>query len=293
MKNLSILLVLTIAVVMGSSCTTPVPKANLQNEVDSLSYAIGRAQAQDLKQVLIMRMGVDSASMNEFVKGFMEGANVDKNNKEQSAYLMGLQIGQQIGTNMLEGVNREFMNYYDNDSTKLANKQNLIAGFLADINPKDSKMSIEEAQMYFQTTSDNIKNAKMERDYAGNREAGIQFLEENKTKAGVITLPSGLQYKIIKVGKGAIPTATDRVKVNYRGTLIDGTEFESSRKEPSEFGVTQVIRGWTEALQLMPVGSKWELYVPQEIAYGSADRGKIKPFSTLIFEIELLEIVKK
>ena len=295
MKKLSILFVLTIAIVMGSSCTTPVPKAILQNEVDSLSYAIGRSQTQDLKQALIMQMGVDSAYMNEFVKGFVEGANADKNNKKQTAYLAGVQIGQQIGTRMFESVSREFMSLYDNDSTKKANKDNLVAGFLAGIDEKASKMSIEDAQAYVQTTMDNIRNAKTEKDYIGNREAGIKFLEENKAKAGVITLTSGLQYKILKAGKGAIPTDTDRVKVHYKGTLIDGTEFDSSyaRNAPSEFGVTQVIKGWTEALEMMPVGSKWELYVPQELAYGNADRGAIKPFSTLIFEIELIEILTK
>ena len=295
MKKFSILLALIIAIVMGSSCSTPAPKANLKNEVDSLSYAIGRSQTQDLKQILVMQMGVDSAYINEFVKGFIEGANADKNNKKQTAYLTGVQVGQQIGTRMFEGVSREFMMLYDNDSTKQASKDNLVAGFLAGLNDKDSKMTVEEAQQYAQTTMDNIKNVKIEKEFGGNKDAGIAFLEENKAKAGVVTLPSGLQYKIIKAGKGAIPAATDKVKVHYRGSFIDGTEFETSytRKDPAEFGVTQVIKGWTEALQLMPVGSKWELYIPQELAYGSNDQGKIKPFSTLIFELELIDIVKK
>ena len=105
---------------------------------------------------------------------------------------------------------------------------------------------------------------------------------------------SGLCYKVITEGKGAVPTNTDRVKVHYRGTLIDGTEFDSSykRNEPTTFGANQVISGWTEALTMMPVGSKWVLYIPQELAYGNRDMGQIKPFSTLIFEVELLEIVK-
>ena len=119
-------------------------------------------------------------------------------------------------------------------------------------------------------------------------EAGI------KTKEGVQVTPSGLQYKVIKQGKGAVPTATDKVSVHYRGTLIDGTEFDSSykRNKPTEFAANQVIKGWTEALTMMPVGSKWELYIPQELAYGSRNQGQIKPFSTLIFEVELLDIVK-
>ena len=121
-------------------------------------------------------------------------------------------------------------------------------------------------------------------------------MEENKTKEGVITTESGLQYKVIKAGNGEIPTKESSVKVNYKGTLIDGTEFDSSykRNAPATFRADQVIKGWTEALTMMPVGSKWELYIPQEMAYGSRETGGlIKPFSTLIFEVELLEIEKK
>ena len=294
MKKLSIFLVLIVAVAMGNSCTAGAPKANLKNEVDSLSYAIGLSQTQGLSQHLVTRMNVDSAYFADFVKGFIDGANVDKDNKKKTAYMAGLQIGQQVGGGMLEGVDREFMNLYE-DSTKKVSKTNLLAGFIAGIDPKGSKMTMEEAQMYSQTTMDNLRNAKMETEYAGNREAGIQFLAENKAKTGVVTLEDGLQYKVIKAGKCAIPAATDVVKVNYKGTLIDGTEFDSSyaRNAPAEFGVTQVIKGWTEALLLMPVGSKWELYIPQELAYGNADRGKIKPFSALVFEVELIDIVKK
>ena len=136
----------------------------------------------------------------------------------------------------------------------------------------------------------------MEAKYGENKAAGIKFLEENKTKEGVVTTESGLQYKVIKAGKGEIPSKTSTVKVNYKGTLIDGTEFDSSykRNAPASFRADQVIAGWTEALTMMPVGSKWELYIPQELAYGSRETGgQIKPFSTLIFEVELLEIEKK
>ncbi|MDR2954455.1 MAG: FKBP-type peptidyl-prolyl cis-trans isomerase [Prevotella sp.] len=123
-------------------------------------------------------------------------------------------------------------------------------------------------------------------------EAGEKFLAENKTKEGVVTLPSGLQYKVIKEGNGDKPKATDMVTVHYHGTLIDGSVFDSSveRKDPAKFNVSGVIKGWTEALQLMPVGSKWQLYVPADLAYGAQDMGKIKPFSTLIFDVELISI---
>ena len=127
-----------------------------------------------------------------------------------------------------------------------------------------------------------------------NKAAGEKFLAENAKKEGVKTTSSGLQYKIIKEGNGAVPTDSSKVKVNYKGTLIDGTQFDSSydRKEPTTFRANQVIKGWTEALTMMPVGSKWELYIPQDLAYGAREAGQIKPFSTLIFEVELVGIEK-
>ena len=140
------------------------------------------------------------------------------------------------------------------------------------------------------------KQAEEQRLSETNKQAGEKFLADNKAKEGVVTLPSGLQYKIVKQGTGPKPTATDTVVTNYRGTLIDGTEFDSSYKrgEPATFPVGQVIKGWTEALQLMPVGSKWELYVPADLAYGQRSPGpEIGPNSTLIFDVELLSIENK
>jgi FKBP-type peptidyl-prolyl cis-trans isomerase FklB len=129
-----------------------------------------------------------------------------------------------------------------------------------------------------------------------NKKQGLEFLEGNKTKDGVVTLPSGLQYKVLTEGTGPKPAATDTVVCNYRGTLLDNTEFDSSYKrgQPATFPVTGVIKGWTEALQLMPVGSKWQLFVPSELAYGERGAGgQIGPNATLIFEVELLSIQAK
>lgn len=127
-----------------------------------------------------------------------------------------------------------------------------------------------------------------------NKENGQKFLAENKGKAGVKTTASGLQYQVVTQGKGALPAATDQVKVHYRGTLIDGTEFDSSysRNEPTQFGLNQVIKGWTEGLQLMPVGSKYKFFIPSDLAYGESGPPSIGPNQALIFEVELLEIVK-
>ena len=279
-----------IAAVAGlASCTAQAPKANLKTELDSLSYSIGMAQTQGLKGYLVGRMDVDTAYLAEFIKGVNEGAK--KSGKKETAYMAGLQIGQQISNQMMKGINHEL---FGNDSVKTISKETFLAGFIAGTLEKGGLMTMEQAQTYTQTAMEAIKAKAMEEKYADNKAAGEKFLAENKTKEGVKTTPSGLQYKIITEGKGAIPADTCKVKVNYKGTLIDGTEFDSSykRKEPTTFRANQVIKGWTEALTMMPVGSKWELYIPQELAYGSRDQGQIKPFSTLIFEVELLSIEK-
>ena len=278
------------AVAMGlASCTAQAPKANLKTEIDSLSYSIGMAQTQGLKPYLVNRLDVDTAYMNEFIKGVTEGAN--KSTKKDVAYLAGIQIGQQISNQMMKGINQEL---FGADSTKTISKENFIAGFIAGTLEKGGLMTMDEATQYTQATMEAVKAKAMEEKFLDNKQEGELFLAENATKEGVVTLPSGLQYKIIKEGKGEVPSADSRVAVNYKGTLIDGTEFDSSLDpaKPAVFGVTQVIKGWTEALLLMPVGSEWELYIPADLAYGSRDTGRIKPYSTLVFQITLLNIEK-
>lgn len=273
-----------------TSCTAQSPKANLTTDVDSLSYAIGLARTQGLDQYLAQQ-GIDSTQIAQFLKGFYEGAS--KTNEKDKAYMAGLQIGHMVSTQWVEGFTRQI---FGNDSTQTLSRENMLAGFVAGVAKTKGAMTQEEAQQYMNTQMDAIKEKAIAEKYADNKAAGEKFLAENKEKEGVVTLPSGLQYKIITAGKGEIPADTCRVKVNYRGTLIDGTEFDSSykRKEPATFRANQVIKGWTEALTMMPVGSKWELYIPSELAYGSRETGgDIKPFSTLIFEVELLEIVKE
>ena len=288
MKKVSIFMAIAAAASLAS-CTAQAPKANLKTDIDSLSYSIGMAQTQGLKGYLTGRLDVDTAYMAEFIKGLNEGAN--KTSKKDIAYMAGLQIGQQISNQMMKGINQEL---FAGDSTKTISKDNFMAGFIAGTLEKGGVMSMEAAQAYTRTAMETIKAKAMEEKYADNKAAGEKFLAENKTKEGVKTTPSGLQYKVITEGKGEIPADTCKVKVNYKGTLIDGTEFDSSykRNEPATFRANQVIKGWTEALTMMPVGSKWELYIPQELAYGSRESGQIKPFSTLIFEVELVGIEK-
>ena len=288
MKKVSIFMAIAAAASLAS-CTAQAPKANLKSDIDSLSYSIGMAQTQGLKGYLTGRLDVDTAYMADFIKGLNEGAN--KTSKKDIAYMAGLQIGQQISNQMMKGINQEL---FGTDSTQTISRENLLAGFVAGVVGKGI-MTKEEAQTFMQTQMDAVKAKAMEKKYADNKAAGEKFLAENKTKEGVVTTPSGLQYKIITKGTGAIPADSSKVKVNYKGTLIDGTEFDSSykRNEPATFRANQVIKGWTEALTMMPVGSKWELYIPQDLAYGARETGgQIKPFSTLIFEVELVGIEK-
>ena len=289
MKKASIFMVMAVALGFAS-CTAQAPKANLKSDSDSLSYAFGLTQTQGFKDYLTHQLRVDTTKINDLIKGLVDGA-AGKDAQSQIAYVEGMKIGKMMAESWVRGLTSDV---YADDSTKSIDKDNLVAGFIAGVLGKDQKMTIEDAQEYVQAVMEAANEKRMQSQYGSNREEGEKFLAENKTKEGVQVTPSGLQYKVIKQGKGAIPTTSDKVKVHYKGTLIDGTEFDSSykRNQPTEFGVTQVIKGWTEALTMMPVGSKWELYIPQELAYGSRNQGQIKPFSTLIFEVELLDIVK-
>ncbi len=175
----------------------------------------------------------------------------------------------------------------------------MVARGLRDsMNGGKTAMTEDEAHaalQQFQTEVRAKMQATAQAQGATNRKTGEEFLEANKSKPGVVTLPSGLEYKILKEGDGPKPTASDTVSCNYRGTLIDGKEFDSSYKrgKPASFPVSGVIKGWTEALQLMPVGSTWQLFIPADLAYGDRGAGPdIGPGETLIFEVELLSIDK-
>ena len=291
-----VLFIAAVAIATGLSSCAQAPKAELKTEIDSLSYAIGLSRSQQGLTQFLEQQGVDSAQYSNFLKGVLEGAK-SADISEKMAYSVGMQIGQMISVNWFESINHEL---FGNDSTKTINKEDMLAGFFAGVTGKGRIMDPIIATTYTDNKMKSVKEASLLERFGENKAAGEKFLEENKAKEGVVTTESGLQYKVITEGKGQVPTSTDRVKVHYKGTLIDGTEFDSSysRKDkdgnpqPSTFRANQVIKGWTEALTMMPIGSKWELYIPQELAYGSQDTGTIPPFSTLIFEVELLSIEK-
>lgn len=324
--------VAVLAVFMVSCGGASSPKTSLNNSVDSVSYAYGVSMAdqglvqyleqkgilvnasnleydyqmriaaadsterEGLQRELASKMDsinkVNAPRLNEFIKGLKEAINLDA----ESAYAEGLAIGTQFSQMMLPQVNTML---YGEEGSQEMNTDQLLAGLISVLKNDRLAINAMEANALVQTEIEKAQETQMarqEEELKGQHTEAVAaneaFLTENAEREEVTTLPSGLQYEILTEGTGATPTADDRVRVHYHGTLIDGTVFDSSveRGEPATFGVTQVITGWTEALQLMPVGSKWRLYIPHDLAYGSQDRGEIKPFSTLIFDVELLEI---
>lgn len=256
--------------------------------VDTFSYAYGKANTQGLKLYLSQRMGIDTTYMDDFMKGFEQMALTETDKKEK-ARLAGIEIRAQLENQILPAANRQI-----DDSVQVLVKQCFVDGFKDGIMQANMYITMDSTQKLVRKQMDYYHNVKMEKKYGANRLAGEEFLKLNAKKDSVQTTPSGLQYKVITMGTGEKPQPTQKVKVNYEGRLIDGTVFDSSFKhgKPVTFPCNQVIKGWTEALCMMPVGSKWELYVPQQLAYGDREQGKIPPFSTLVFTVELLSIEK-
>lgn len=256
--------------------------------VDTFSYLLGMANSNGLKAYLSQRMGIDTAYVEDFLKGFQQ-KELTEADKREKARLAGMEIREQVETQVWSNANRQI-----DDSVDVLNHEQFIKGFQNGIFPVDTTFSMDSAQSLVQKQMAYYHKVKMEKKYGANRVAGEQFLKLNAKQDSVQTTASGLQYKVITMGTGEKPQKNDRVKVDYEGRLIDGTVFDSSYKrgKPATFPVGQVIAGWTEALCMMPVGSKWEVYVPQELGYGDREQQKIPPFSCLVFTIELHEIVK-
>jgi FKBP-type peptidyl-prolyl cis-trans isomerase FklB len=200
---------------------------------------------------------------------------------DKLSYALGLGIGQQLAQ-MGAG---EFLNISDFAQSIT----DVLQGNELQVPHREAQQIVNE---YFQQQEQKMQAERQQKGKVA-KEEGEKYLAENAKKDGVITTPSGLQYKVLVKGDGQVPQATDKVLVNYEGRLIDGTVFDASTKhgdKPASFRVDQVIKGWTEALTMMPVGSKWQIFIPQELAYGERNAGQIKPFSALIFDVELVGI---
>jgi len=250
---------------------------------DSVSYAAGAAMTEGLLPFLQQQYGVDEAFLDDFLRGFEEALKCDVD-EPMKAYGAGIQIAKMVKERMLPSVSTDFQGTNDSIQGKLFQK-----GFIAALRKDTTFFKGEEARNYFRNRQEAVILAAQE----ATRKAGEQFLNENKQKEGVKTTASGLQYKVLVAGNGPVPTQDDRVIVKYEGRLIDGTVFDSSyerEEQTNKFRPTEVIKGWTEALTMMPVGSKWELYIPQELAYGSRKTGSIPAYSALVFIVELVGI---
>ena len=260
----------------------------LKSGSDSVSYAAGMAFTNGLLPFLKQQHGIDSTGIDLFVKAFEEAAKT-ADQPEMKARMAGYDIANQVRSRMLPGITGDFKDSPDSIVADL-----FYRGFVDALKQDTTHFSQKVAETYFQEKQEADKKAKDEKLYGANRDAGIKFLKENAQKEGVITTASGLQYKVLVKGEGQVPQRTDKVQVHYEGRLVDGTVFDASKKhgdKPAEFRADQVIKGWTEALTMMPVGSKWQLYIPQELAYVERNAGNIKPYSALIFDVELVGIV--
>ena len=284
MKKISILLAAS-AMALGLFSCNKEGSTNLKDNADSVSYAVGFGNANELLNAIqgakAQGQNVDSAL---FFKGFEEGFDSDTTK-------LWYYVGQIQGAQAAQR--------FKDDST--LNKAMFMAGFKKALGVDSATRVVLSdslnviAQKYYElkAEADHKKyEAEMEKQYGENKTKGAAFIAEFKKEAGVKTTASGLAYQVIKEGNGATPTATDQVQVNYVGKLIDGTVFDESKGKPAEYRVDGVIKGWAEILQLMKAGSKVKVVIPQDLAYGARYAGeKIPPFSTLVFEIELVKVL--
>lgn len=312
-----------------SSCeSAPSTKVELKNEIDSISYSFGASIGENIEETLkqvgvltdtmmvtmeyssLMSAEQDEAKKTElgktlrhkidsikkandyntlnFLQGFKDAVNASES---KNSYNVGISFGSQVAQQMIPNIKTQFVTEGSNDQV---NKAAILAAISASMQKEN--LAFPQASSYIMVKSQEKQREEVEKRKLEGEKAkteGEKFLEENKAKDGVVALESGVQYKILSAGNGAKPKISDEVVCHYEGQLLDGTVFDSSiqRGQPASFPLQGVIAGWTEVLQLMPVGSKWEVYIPYDKAYGEyGSAPKIPPFSTLKFQIELLEI---
>lgn len=248
---------------------------------DSFSYAMGVAQSSSLQQYLVAREGIDSAYVKIAAQAMNDYATLSEAEvKQKIAYAAGLRIGEMNKTQIIPSLNKQATGKADTTYTDLKLFGKGLCEGLLGTNTVSAEEALQIAERQMQYFTQQL------------RETNLAWLEANKKMKGVKTTESGLQYRVLMPGNGVMASDTSEVEVHYEGRLIDGTVFDSSykRNQPATFRPTQVIKGWTEALQLMPEGSVWELYIPYNLAYGERGNQSIPPFATLIFKVEMLKV---
>ena len=260
----------------------------LTSASDTLSYAAGMSLTRGLIDYLIGEYKVDTAYIADVAAGFRDATSKDSSDPKANAYTAGTQVAQMVLTRMLPNVEKQF-----EGSEHTIDHKKFFEGFVSALLGDTTVMTIDKGTRTFNI----MRQADEARVKAIWKARNEQWLKDNAQKEGVKTTASGLQYKVLTEGTGAKPEKTSTVTVKYKGSLIDGTEFDSSYKrkpQTTEFRADHVIKGWTEALTMMPEGSKWELYIPQELGYGDRQMGPtIKPYSTLVFTVELVKVNKE
>ena len=273
-RSLTTALLLAAAMLAGDGYAQQTPPASTPSAATPAAPAATTPKTATMAKTPVKKAGTPAAASALTTK------------KQKFSYALGMNIGSGLGTNLKKQA-------VEVDPNLVAEGlKDSMAGAKTRLTDEEAKAVLTEVQ----TEVRKEQQEKMEQAGAKNKTEGEAFLAANKSKEGVVTLPDGLQYKILTAGTGPKPAATDSVVCNYRGTLLNGTEFDSSYKrgQPATFGVSQVIKGWTEALQLMPVGSKWQLFIPANLAYAERGAGgDIGPNATLIFEVELVSIADK
>ena len=261
------------------------PTLKLVSPSDTVSYIAGMAATEGLLPYLQQSFGVDAEHMADVLRGFEE-AQAHTDDPAFKAYAAGMQIASMVNSRILPNMKQAFEGSADSIRQAM-----FIKGFIAALQNDTTFFAQSEASKLYRQRAEQV----VETRNAAYKKENEDWLKANAKKEGMQTTPSGLQYKVLVAGNGPKPKATDKVKVKYEGRMIDGTVFDSSYKrdpQTNSFRCNEVIKGWTEALTMMPVGSKWEICIPQELAYGARQAGQIKPYSTLVFTVELLEIEK-
>lgn len=280
MKKINVLAA-CVAVVIMSACGSSVPgKVVMNNAVDTVSYSIGMGRAVRAYKNSLLQSGIDSTVMKSFVKGFLDAAK-NTDDEAKLAYSIGYEIGVSEMSEAYVGLNGQM---FGTESGTEFNRTNYLKGFVDGMLDNWDVMSFEEAD----ETSNRLYQYFSDLQYVQNRTEGEEYLAKKEKEEGVKKTESGLLYKVLKEGTGPNPTPDSQVEVIYRGSLVSGKVFDDSKGATRRFRLGGVIPGWTEGLQLMNAGSKYEFYIPYDLAYGDRNNGEIPPYSALIFEVELV-----